>query len=118
MNTDDTFGPKEVVVGIEDGDNALAVHKDDIREAGVLNLQLGERNVVLIYDPEIDAALAWEAGDKTFTFNGEKAVDQNGVEWDVWGQGSNGDSLEFVGSFDAMWFSWVAFYPETEIHGV
>ncbi len=50
-----------------------------------------------------------------FSARDGKVIDGSGAEWNVWGTSNRRDRLEFVSSFDVMWFAWYAFHPETEV---
>ena len=47
-------------------------------------------------------------------------TDAEGNVWDVFGNAVSGprtgEQLEMTQSFTAMWFAWVAFNPNAEIH--
>lgn len=86
LNKDNRLPNKTVVVGVRDEKgNAVAVLKDFLRKQKTVEASLGEKRVVLTYDEELDSHKA------TFKETG--------------GQ---------INSFDAMWFAWVAFYPNTQ----
>jgi hypothetical protein len=70
---------------------------------------------VVIYDEALDDGLAYETGGRRFSAREGKVIDASGATWDVWGKSSRGDQLEFVSSFDVMWFAWHAFHPEAEV---
>lgn len=79
--------PKEVVIGIRDEKrNAIAIVKDALREQKQMEVPLGDRMVSIEYDEELDFYNA------TYV-----------------------DTGEWINSFDAMWFAWYGFYPQTEL---
>lgn len=79
--------PKTVVVGVRDNaGNAAAILKDRLRKERRMEVKLGERTVVLTYDPALD----------------------------FYSAGIKGTS-EWINAFDAMWFAWKAFYPDTQL---
>ena len=84
---DKQLHPKAVVVGVRDGaGNAAAILKDRLRKEKKIEAKLGERTIVVTYDPELDfhSALLKETGER-------------------------------INAFDAMWFAWKAFYPDTQL---
>lgn len=87
-NHEDTrLHPKEVVVGIRDSErNATAVTKKTLRERKVMDVELGDRTVTLTYLPDLDF---YEA--------------------------RYSDTDEWINAFDAMWFAWAGYYPETSL---
>jgi hypothetical protein len=85
--TSDAVHPKTVVVGVRDGDrNAVAIVKDVLSELGEVTVELGGREIVLVYDELLDF---YEA---RYT-----------------------DTDEWINAFDAMWFAWYAYYPDTQL---
>lgn len=79
--------PKTVVAGVRDNaGNAAAIVKDRLRREKQMEVKLGSRAVVLVYDPLLDFYSA-----------------------------SFKDTAEPINAFDAMWFAWKAFYPGTEL---
>jgi hypothetical protein len=78
---------KAVVVGIRDNaGNAAAILKDRLRKEKKMEARLGDRTVVLTYDPALDFHSA--------------AIKETG---------------EWINAFDAMWFAWKGFYPNTQL---
>ncbi|MBI4114486.1 MAG: DUF3179 domain-containing protein [Candidatus Niyogibacteria bacterium] len=87
IHTDSRLHPKEVVVGIRDAEGrTLAILKNKLRTEKIIEASLGDSTVVVTYDQELDF---YKARIK---------------ETDTW-----------INAFDAMWFSWAAFYPNTEL---
>lgn len=78
---------KAVVVGIRDNaGNAAAILKDRLRKEKKVEVKLGDRMVVVTYDPVLDFHSA--------------AIK---------------DTAEWINAFDAMWFAWKGFYPNTQL---
>lgn len=111
---DERLPDKHVVIGVEHGGQAAAVSKDALRKKRFAVLKLAGDDVVVIYDETLDDALAYKAGGKKFSARDGKVVDASAT-WNVWGKSSRGDQLEFVSSFDVMWFAWHAFHPDAEV---
>ena len=87
IHEDIRLHPKEVVIGVRDTrDNALAILKDRLREDKVVEASLGDVVVVVTYDKKLDFY--------------EARIKETG---------------EWINAFDAMWFAWAAFYPQTEL---
>jgi len=84
---DGRLHPKAVVVGLRDGaGNAAAILKDRLRKEKKLEVKLGDRTVVVTYDPALDFHSA--------------AIKE---------------TAERINAFDAMWFAWKGFYPNTQL---
>lgn len=89
-HTDDRHSNKDVVVGVRDAErNALAIDKDVLRIEGEVTAALGNREVVVTYDDALDSHTARYA-----------------------------DTGEWINSFDAMWFAWAAYYPDTDVYAL
>ena len=108
MNEDERFPPKSVVLA-RTAKAAVAVPLDKLRTAGRLELVNGEDVFTAIHDPALDTGYMFHGrSDAQATVDG---FGPRGVSW------SGGSALEPVNSFEAMWFAWAAFYPETSVHG-
>lgn len=87
LHEDGRLSPKTVVVGVRDKKgNAVAVLKDTLRNKKLIETPLGDKTLVITYDEELNAHLA--------------RIKETG---------------EWINSFDAMWFAWFAFYPDTKL---
>jgi hypothetical protein len=84
---DKQLPPKAIVVGVRDrAGNAAAILKDRLRKEKKMEVTLGGRTVVVAYEPSLD-------------FHSAKSK----------------ESGEWVNAFDAMWFAWKGFYPDTQL---
>lgn len=109
MHEDGRLPLKSVVLGARTADAAVAVGKDVLREAGRLELESGGAVFTAIHDSALDTGYVF-AG-RTQAQASTDGTGPNGVTW------SGGDGLTPVNAFEAMWFAWTAFYPETALHG-
>lgn len=122
MAEDDRFPPKTVVVGARSDGEAFAVVKDVIRQEKVINTNLGEIPIVIFYDEELDTVRFFNSlineNSVTFMLLEDGTIhDPSGLEWNVEGLNKEtGEQLEQINAFDAMWFAWFAFYPNTEVY--
>lgn len=122
MWTNDRFPPKEVFIGAKQGDSRLAVRKSTLRERQVISATMDEP-VAVLYDPTLDEGRAFLAGIGGRQLNLEPGrtpgtfVDSaTGGTWGATGESiERGENLETLASYDVMWFSWVAFFPDTEV---
>jgi hypothetical protein len=115
LSRGDDFRPKEVVIGIDDGSEALAIPKTALRKQGLITTKLGGDPVVVLYDPSVDDARAWRTGGRSFSVHEGAIVDERGARWDSFGRSDRGEQLEFVHSFDLMWFAWKGFFPTSRV---
>ncbi|MFB6229422.1 MAG: DUF3179 domain-containing protein [Halobacteriales archaeon] len=111
LNPDDRFGQKRVFIGTRTDDGAAAFLKDALREKGAISGMLGGDPIVAVYDPRLDTAYAYrnpEGANVTFEDDRPRV---DGSEYDP-------DSLplERVYAFDAMWFAWSGFYPDSNVY--
>jgi hypothetical protein len=141
---DPRLPPKERVVGLRDGDAALAVPYSLLRDHAIgtwsaLATRVGDRLVVVFWHAgtlsPVDAADIERSEDvgstgsfsplldgKRLTFRAtpDGIVDhQTGTTWDVFGRGSagplDGRQLDRVVAIESFWFDWAAFFAGTEI---
>lgn len=123
MWTDDRFPPKEVFVSAKRGDARLAVRKSTLRERQMILATMDDGQVAVLYDPAFDDGRAFVASSGGRQLNLEPEgtpgmfIDPGtGGTWDATGQPiERGDPLEPLAFYDVMWFSWVAFFPDTEV---
>jgi hypothetical protein len=136
---DGRLAAMERVIGLETDGDAVAVRLAEATDAGVVDLDLGGRPVVVWLEPGTSSALeggAVDTGrdvgasgvfrprsggqDLTFRPTGEGFVDdQTGSTWDIFGEAVDGPlegrRLQAVPHVDTFWFAWAAFQPETRV---
>ncbi|MEM4781840.1 MAG: DUF3179 domain-containing protein [Halalkalicoccus sp.] len=112
MNEDDRLPDKRVVIGARSRDGALAVEKERLRESRLVEADLDGTPYILAYDADLDTGYAYRNPDgMAFEADGEGYTGEDG------GSHPAGDlPLEPTNAFDAMWFAWAAFYPDTGLH--
>ncbi|MFC6951766.1 DUF3179 domain-containing protein [Halorubellus litoreus] len=106
----DRLEPKAVVHGVRSGDGAFAASEAVLRRERVAAGSAGSLDVVLVYDPAFAAGVAYANPDGA-------SVEADGDRYRVDGgeRVAAGDlPLERLPSFDAMFFAWYAFYPDSE----
>ncbi len=122
---DDTLGPKELVMGLEDNSNYKAYKLNDIENKKVINDSVGEKKVLFVslypfmvrsYDRILDGNVL------EFQLDNNKLIDkQTGSEWNFEGQAISGSlkgkQLARLALDPSFWFSWAAFHPDTELYG-
>ena len=105
---DDRLHSKEKIVGIADGDEAVAYTREALVRAGVANVSVGRRRLALVHIPEHDVIVAFD-----------RRV--NGLEVLV-------EDVDFFGNTDAhgrlqrafahngpMWAVWLHYFPHTDL---
>jgi hypothetical protein len=138
-NFDERLPAKQRVVGIEVGDQALAVLNDALQAEGVIAVEMADTSLVVWSLPGTSSALDGaevsggvdvgavgvfvpEADGQTLTF---RRVDGGFVDyqtqstWDFFGRAVEGplagEQLEAVPHVDTFWFVWGTFAPQSEI---
>jgi hypothetical protein len=131
---------KERVIGIRVAEEAVAIPRQAVANAGVMSVILAGQEIVLWHRPGQRSALdddTIRAGREigtvsafdpqldgrtlSFTPQGPGFRDsQTGSTWNVLGEATagplQGRRLRPVTHLDTFWFAWVAFQPETRLH--
>jgi hypothetical protein len=98
---------KRMILGFRSERVAIAVDKAQLREQAVLHYRHGDEYFLIIRDEQLDTGWVYRAdapieldpANLRFTAEGPQAAELEG--------------LEPLNAFDAMWFAWYAFYPQT-----
>jgi hypothetical protein len=111
LSEDDRFDRKHVVLGARTPAGAVAFDKATLLERGVMTGELDGTPVVAAADPGLDTGYVYLNPDGwTVTADGET----------VSVAGSSHDPADLpltrVHTFDAMWFAWHGYYPETDVY--
>jgi hypothetical protein len=112
LSDDDRYGPKTVVMGARTPDGAAAFRKDSLRDSNVMSGEIGDRAIAAVYDRRYDTAYVYRNPDeKPIEFADGSVVGPDGDTHQP-------DSLPLsrVHTFDAMWFAWSGYYPETNVY--
>jgi len=105
----DTYDNKTVVMGARTPEGAVAFLKDAIREKHVMTGSVGETPVVAVYDDRYDTAYVYTNPDEErFEYDGGSIVGPDGTA-----HAPDELSLSRIHTFDAMWFAWAGYYPDT-----
>jgi hypothetical protein len=138
---DDRLPAMMRVVGLIVDDTAVAYPYSALSENGTLTDTINGTTIVIFYLPGTNSALDTgqisegrdvgaagvfdpSLGGQVFTFRQEEGKiidDQTGSTWNIAGQAIEGElrgqTLMPVVHSDHFWFSWAAFYPDTQIYG-
>lgn len=119
MNEDRRLPDKEIVLGVMT-EEKTAIPKNRIAEEKVVPFAAGKIAAVAFYDEALGATRAYSRGlsgqTLEFTLNDDgRIVDQNGAQWTPAGRSSDGRQLEWLPSYEAFWFAWAAYYPDTTL---
>ena len=111
LNPDDSFHPKRMFLGARTSEGAAAFPKPALREKGTITGTIGGDPIVAVHDPRFGTGYVYRNPDGTAVtledgqaILGESAHDPDALP------------LDRVYAFDAMWFAWSGFYPDSTIH--
>lgn len=111
LETDDQFHPKRVVLGTRTADGAAAFLKESLREQGTMTGELDGNPIVAVYDPALDTGYLYHNPEETDVSVDGCQAQVGGASYDP-----NALSLKRLYAFDAMWFAWSGFYPDTNTY--
>ena len=112
LNPSDRFDPKRVVMGLRTPDGAAAFPKNALREAGQLEGAVGGTPILAVFDGRYDTAYGYlNPDERSFDRDGNRLVDAAGTSHEP-----DALPLSRVHTFDAMWFAWAGYYPETDVY--
>jgi hypothetical protein len=110
LSDDDRLPKKAVVVGARTATGAAAFEKRALRERGVARARAGETRLVAAHAPDLDVGHVYRADGATVEGAGAGRVTVDGETY-----AADALPLDPVVAFDAMWFAWVGFYPDTAL---
>lgn len=130
-NPDTRLPGKERVLGVRNGDEAMAFPIKTVRGAGVAHAQVGSL-VVVVASPGPNlplVAYSRRVGNRVLRFTlaeheGRPALrdEQSGTTWDI-ATGRSvagtlaGEQLARAPAYPAFWFGWASYFPNSEIWG-
>jgi hypothetical protein len=111
LNRDDRFGPKRVFMGARTAEGAVAFDKSRLLEERVVRGELGGTPVVAVADRRLDTGYVYLNPE-------ERPVSADGESIRAGESSSEPDALPLAGihTFDAMWFAWHGYYPDTDVY--
>ena len=107
---DSTFHIKDIVLGARSEDGAVAVSKESLLTDGLLQGTVGDIPYIAVANPTLATGYFYRNPDDVAIEydDGEVIVDGDSSDpWDL--------PLERVLRYDAFWFAWAGYYPETEV---
>lgn len=127
-HVDDRLKPHEMILGLDIQDSSEAFPLAVLREAKIINAQLGGQSILIVHQPESDTTTAFvsEAKGRKLTFKAagsqstELIDEQTHSRWDPYGKcisGSlRGTQLRSQILEPEYWFAWSEFHPKTAIY--
>lgn len=115
MNESSLFPPKREFFGFRTTTEAVAIDKEFLRKNPVIRYHGNREDFLILYDEGLDTA--WVLRADHGSLPDDKAL--GAVHYTAEGPVANAlESLSPVNGFDAFWFAWYAFYPQTVVlHG-
>jgi Protein of unknown function (DUF3179) len=127
---DNRLPPREIILGLEIGDEAKAFPLSALRTARVINDRVGKAQVVIVHQPESNTTTAFESklNSRVLKFQAadtevDELVDlETHSAWNAYGlclSGKlKGSQLKTLVLEPEFWFAWSEFRPKTEVYGV
>jgi len=111
LEEDDRFSRKRVFMGARTADGAVAFDKSTLLDERVMEGELGGTPAVAVADPRLDTGYVYLNPDERSVAveDGAALVDGSSYE-------PEDLPLGRVHTFDAMWFAWHGYYPETDVY--
>jgi len=115
---------KKIVYGIGNSGKYQAYTEENLQKQDVVNGEVGNLKYVLIWDAERNILRAYDrvlsdGRELEIEKKADKYYDNESVQWSLEGKGvseNNTDfSLQTIFPTRTFWFSWVAFYSNTEV---
>ena len=112
LSTNDRLPPKAVVLGARTGEGAAAFGTEALKREGLLNGEIAGNPVIAVHDRDLDTGYVFRNPDgESFTYRDGRVVDGTGTTY-----APRAVPTERILAFDAMWFAWSGFYPETTLY--
>jgi hypothetical protein len=127
--TDNRLKPRTMILGLNAGESSEAFRLSVLREARVINEEVGGQPVLIVHQPESDTTTAFIArvkGKKAqFDAANAQATEvtdkETGSRWDAYGKCISGplkgSQLTSLILEPEYWFAWAEFHPGTKIYG-
>lgn len=112
LSSDDSYPPKSVFIGARGPEGAVAFRKRSLRKRQLMVGELADIPVVAVHDPGLETGYIYRNPDgREYTFEDGKVIGQDGTAYQP-----DALDLERIHAFDAMWFAWSGFYPDTAVY--
>lgn len=106
--TDERLHSKEQIIGVADGDQAVAYTRDYLERAGVTHVSVGDKRLVVAHIPEYDVIVAFDRL--------KDGVEVPVTTVDFFGNTEEHGRLRRAFIFSGpMWAVWAHYYPGTEV---
>jgi hypothetical protein len=111
LEDDDRFSRKRVFMGARTADGAVAFDKSTLLEERMMTGELSETPVVAVADQRLNTGYVYlNPDERTVTTAGSTvSIGESTYEPDAL-------PLARIHTFDAMWFAWHGYYPDTNVY--
>ena len=127
-NKDKRLTPKELVIGLDQGQSPVAYAVSDLKDEKVINDTHEGEAIVVTLDPKTTASAAFrrEVGSRVLTFSSlDSQTMQDEETGSTWSAQRGvalegplaGTELAQLSSFASFWFAWTDFHPDTRLYG-
>ncbi len=99
---------KDIVLGARSNAGAIAVHKESLANAGVLEAKANDVSYVTIYDPVLDTGYIYQNPEELDVSMTDGTASVNGENYSP-----SELPLGQMIRFDSFWFAWAGYYPES-----
>ncbi|MDG5759106.1 DUF3179 domain-containing protein [Natronococcus sp. A-GB1] len=113
LRTDDDEPPKRMVLGARPPEGPLSIDHETLADERLLEIDHGDATLLAVHDRSIDVGHLYRNPDgETFELEDDRLVDADGDSYEP------GEApLKRVYVYDAMWFAWTGFYPDSAHFG-
>ncbi|WP_424005230.1 DUF3179 domain-containing protein (plasmid) [Haloarcula salina] len=109
----DRFPRKTVVMGARTADGAVAFLKDALATQRLMTGTLGDDSVLAVSDPRLETGYVYlNPAQHAYEPDGDAVVGPDGAT-----HAPDALPLARIRTFDAMWFAWAGYYPDTNVYG-
>lgn len=117
MHEDDRFSAKTVMIGMIFDGKPIAVQKEGLQDEQKKYTDINGERVLLFWDAQLETVrVLKDTSERTYEIRENTLIANDGTVWQFDGRQVEGEeAMEQVPFSDLMWFSWVAYYPGTEI---
>jgi len=111
LNEDDRYQAKRIFMGARTPDGAVAFDKNALLDAGTMTGELDGTPVVAVADPRFTSGYVYlNPDEQEFSLDGGEVRGPDGTH------APDDLPLTRVHTFDAMWFAWSGYYPDTNVY--
>lgn len=108
LHTDGRFPAKRMFLGARTADSAVAIDMDALRGERRIEIETAHETFTAVYDAALDTGYIFRGRTSATAVTVRERLPR--VTWDA------GPALEPCNAFQAMWFAWVAYYPDIVVY--